>query len=244
MAQANRRVAPARLPSGKDRLTVIIPAAGIGRRMKSRGPKALLSVVHGMSVLEIQIRNIQTVYPTADIIVVSGFECNKIRNMLWETFEARIVCNPNYNTTNVTYGISLGLDVALPGNVIVIHGDLVFNTSAIEELAGKESSLLVDTNDQFDKEEVGIGTRDNYVTGLYHGLDKKWAQMAFFTGKELRMLRAASFNHDLSSQWFLYEVINHIIQKKGRFIAIENKYGSVIEIDKIEDLKKAKSVLN
>lgn len=243
MAKASRHVAPAKRPLiTEDRLTVIIPAAGVGKRMKSKGPKALLPIVHGMPILEIQIRSIQTAYPKAEIIVVTGFECNKIRNFLWSTYEARMVYNANYMTTNVTHSVALGLDAAFPGNIIVIHGDLVFGPSAVNELAGEASSLLIDHHGDFDSEEVGIGTQGPNVVNLSYGLEQKWGQMGFFTGKELKLLRQTCFNYELSNQWFLYEAINHIIGRKGKFLAVQPK-GKVIEIDKTEDIKRAKTVL-
>ena len=44
-------------------LSVIIPAAGMGRRMKSYGPKGLISL-NGPSVLERQLKIVWKIYPT------------------------------------------------------------------------------------------------------------------------------------------------------------------------------------
>lgn len=240
MANAKRHIAPSKLPKKDERLTIIIPAAGIGKRMKSRGPKALLPINHGMSILEMQIRTLNRVYPNAEILVVVGFEHHKIRKHVWNQFPVRIIRNSKYQETNVTYSVSLALDAALPGSIMIIHGDLVFDKAAISGLAGKCSSLLID-NDNLEDEEVGILQRDGVVYNLAYGLSQKWVQMAYLTGRELNLFRNTCFNYEMSNQWFLHETINYVIDKGGKFIAYEPKM-KLVEVDKYDDLKKGKRI--
>lgn len=239
--QASRHIAPSRLPKDDGRLSIIIPAAGIGKRMKSRGPKCLLPIHHGMSILEIQIRTIMKVYPHADIIIVGGFECQKIRNTLWGNFPVRIVCNHNYETTNVTHSVSIGLDAMLPGPLLIIHGDLVFNTQAIKDLAGKQSALLV-AGIQLEPHEVGIGQQDGLVTTLSYALPAKWGQMAYLQDKELDIFMKAAWNYRISSQWFLHEALNYVMDKGGKFLAHQPAHAKIVEIDHYSDLTKAKLI--
>jgi len=241
MAQAHRHIAPARRPQEDGRLNVIIPAAGIGKRMKSRGPKGLLPVHHGMSILEMQVRNVLKVYPHADIIIVGGFECHKIREALWGNFPVRIVYNPDYETTNVTHSVAVGINAMLPGPLLLIHGDLVFNIAAIQGLAGKHSSLLV-AGDQLEPAEVGIGQQDGVITTLSHALTTKWGQMAYLQGKELSLFMKAAWNDRLSNQWFLYEAINHVIENGGKFLAHQPSNARIVEVDRYSDLTKAKLI--
>jgi len=238
---SHRHIAPSRLPIDASRLNVIIPAAGIGKRMKSRGPKGLLPVHHGMSILEVEIRTILKVYPHADIVIVGGFEYQKIRNALWGNFPIRIVHNDQYKTTNVTQSIAVGLEASLPGPLLIIHGDLIFNTNTIKGLAGKQSSLLVVEN-QLDPDEVGIGHHNGIVTTLSYALATKWGQMAYLQNKELDLFRAAVWNYKISNQWFLYEALNHVIDKGGRFVAYQPTHAKIVEIDRYTDLTKAKLV--
>jgi len=239
--QAQRHIAPAKLPNDTQRLSIIIPAAGIGKRMKSKGPKALLSVHNGMSILECQLRTILKVYPSADIVVVGGFEHQKIRQALWGKFPMRLVCNPNYEDTNTVHSIAIGLDATLPGPVMVIHGDLVFNTHTIQGLEGKASSLLVDQFGQLGKEEVGIGQQDGLVTSLSYALSTKWGQMAYLQGKELELFRNMVFSPK-NANLFLYEILNKIMNKHGKFVAHMPKDSKLIDVDHIDDLQKARLV--
>ena len=59
-------------------LTVIIPVAGMGHRMKSYGPKCLLQANQKETIIEKTISNVRKEYPYSDIIVVVGFESEKI----------------------------------------------------------------------------------------------------------------------------------------------------------------------
>lgn len=238
---ARRHIAPSKQVFAADRLTVLIPAAGIGKRMKSRGPKGLFVLHHEMSILELQIRTILKVYPHADIIIIGGFQCEKIRKELWGDFPVRIVCNPDYETTNVMHSIRIGMSAMLPGPLLIIHGDLVFNTHAISGLVDKKSALLV-ANNKMDKTEVGIGHQDGIVTNLSHALPCKWGQMAYMQDKELEIFMALAWNSKKSSQLFLYEVLNHVINHHGSFLAHQPKGSKIVEIDSYSDLTKAKQI--
>ena len=87
-------------PSGYSELSVIIPAAGMGRRMKSYGPKGLISL-NGPSVLERQLKIVWKIYPKADITIVAGFQADLISERIRKKYPVRIVRNVEYETTNV-----------------------------------------------------------------------------------------------------------------------------------------------
>ena len=57
---------------------IIIPSAGIGRRMKSYGCKSLLNINHE-KLIDIQIKNIRQAFPENEIILITGFDRD------WET---------------------------------------------------------------------------------------------------------------------------------------------------------------
>jgi choline kinase len=195
-----------------------------------------------MSLLERQIRTILKVYPHAEIVIIGGFESHKIRNELWGDFPVRIICNHLYAETNVTYSVSLGLDASLPGPTLILHGDLVFNPATITGLAGEDSSLLVDPSNQLSDDEVGIGQQDGVVTTLSYALPSKWGQMAYLRGKELELFKHVIRTHRLSNQWLLYEALNHVMNNGGQFVAFQPSSGVLFEVDRYEDLEKAKKI--
>ena len=117
----------------------------------------------------------------------------------------------------------------------------MFNTQTLQGLAGKQSALLVAGN-QLSTTEVGIGQQDGLVTILSYALASKWGQMAYLCGDELRLFRDTAWNTRLSSQWFLYETINYVIGKGGKFLAHQPSGAKVVEVDRYSDLMKAKLV--
>lgn len=239
--KAHRHIAPAHLPHDDSRLNIIIPAAGIGKRMKSRGPKGLLPLCHGMSILEKQIRTLVKVYPHADIVVVGGFEYPRMRDELWGTFPIRLVYNHDYETTNVVSSVCVGLDACLPGPLLILHGDLVFNAAAVQGLAGEQSALLV-AGKQLEPSEVGIGRQDGVVTTLSYALSDKWGQMAYLNNKELDLFQEIVHGNRMSNQWFLYEALNHVMEKGGKFLAFEPHGIKITEVDRYKDIQKAKKI--
>jgi len=225
-------------------LTVIIAAASIGKRMKSYGPKALFEI-HEEYLLEKQLHTIWSVFPNVEIIVVVGFAGNKIRNkLLKKKYPIRFVLNPLYQTTNVMFSLSLGLYPIITGGVLMMHGDLMFNTESIYGITAKGSRVLVDVSDQFDKDEVGIiyDHETNIVTNFAYGLPIKWGQMAYLEEKELRAFERIAHNHELSQTWFFYEGLNRIVELKGKLHTHVPVGMRIVEIDSVKDLEKARSL--
>jgi choline kinase len=114
----------------KDNLSIIIPAAGVGKRMRSYGPKSLIPLNHEETVISRQINLLKKLFlHHSEIIVVVGFESEKIiRNLpKW----VKVIENENYATTNVARSIGMALRIASNNNVLIVYGDLVFNIHAL-----------------------------------------------------------------------------------------------------------------
>ena len=62
-------------------MSVIIPAAGMGRRMKTYGPKCMIPI-NGVPIIERQIKQLNKVYPNCDIIIVVGFGSSVISDTI------------------------------------------------------------------------------------------------------------------------------------------------------------------
>ena len=121
----------------RDQLTVIIPAAGVGRRMKSYGPKPLIKI-RDSTIIKNQVSLLQTYIPDINIVLVCGFKAERLMN---ETPDYILkIENENYKQTNVVRSIGMGLRVAANSSrVMVVYGDLVFNSEAIKHVLLEES---------------------------------------------------------------------------------------------------------
>jgi len=211
--------------------------------MKSKGAKSLLTI-NNTTLLDNQLKTIWKMYPGAEIIVVIGFQANKIRSMFRGTYPVRFVFNPNYETSNVMYSIALALEVSLSKSILILHDDLLFNNNAIADMVGTTSKILVlPENHLVDEQEVGVAIHNNIVTNLSYGLHRNWGQMAYITGKELVTFEKIAFNHELSANWFLYEGLNKVINSNGSFVAHSPTGIHWLEIDSVEDLEMVKGMI-
>ena len=96
----------------------------------------------------------------------------------------------------------------------------------------------VDSTGMMKKNEVGLVEVDGKLSVLSYGLEKKWCQIAFFTGKELSLLRNIFNKFDETDKKMLsFELINKIISDGGSFKCIEPKHMKILEIDTIKDAK-------
>mgnify|MGYP003112901988 FL=1 len=221
-------------------LSVIIPAAGMGRRMKSYGPKGLITL-NGPSVLERQIKIVWKIYPEADITIVAGFQADLISERIRKKYPVRIVRNTEYETTNVARSLFLGLEASLNKHALIIYGDLVFNSAALKGLVGKQSKVVVDLEKDIRDEEVGVLFNEETVTNFSYAIDQKWCQIAYLARHEMNLFEDISSRKE-HDRWFGYEILNEVIEQGGSFLPVEQSGMRIAEIDTPRDLRQALEV--
>lgn len=224
----------------KDKVSIVIPAAGMGRRMKSYGPKPLIKIGNS-TIIKNQINLLKTYIPNATIVLVCGFKAEVLMN---ETPDHILkVENEQYEKTNVVRSIGMGLRVIQNSSkVLVIYGDLVFNSETVKNILFKESSIVI-ANRGMGNDEVGcIVDKKEYLTNMMYDLPNKWGQISVFTNKELKLLKQLSWNEKNSTK-FGFEIINQIIERGGKFKCIQNKNIKIVDIDNSKDIQRAKEIL-
>ena len=118
-------------------MKAIILNSGIGKRMKpftDKNPKCFAKV-NGETLLERQIRILMD-YGIKDFIITTGAFESKIKNFMKKTFpktKTIYVKNPLYESTNYIYSIFLAKD-AINGDVILLHGDMIFEKKLFGKL--------------------------------------------------------------------------------------------------------------
>ena len=217
----------------KKPLSVIIPAAGMGHRMKSYGPKCLLPANNKDTILQKIVKNIQREYPYSDIVVVTGFESEKVIKSL--PHNIRIVENNDYETTNTVESIRVGINACATDNVLIVYGDLVFNVYSIRNITSNGSCAIIDSKSQFKNEVVGVTVVDDKVTRFAYGLQKKWSQIAFFENEEFKMLKDLC-SDKRKNKLYPFELFNFMIGKGCTIKSIEPKGMIIKEIDSLKDL--------
>ncbi len=238
--RASRHIAPAKKPKTK-RLNVIILAGGIPRKLKTKGPKSLYKIYQNMSLLEVQYRSLPKFeeYDVREVLVVTGFEHEKIRRKLRGLFDIKFIFNPIYDQTNMCYSIGLALESCCFGDILIIYGDILFSKSLLTNIhKDKVSKILIDENDIISNHKIGVGIEDGKVTNMAYSLSTKFGGIVFFTQKEAGMLEKIIFNHEKSKCWFLHEAIMDIIDNGGEFYPLKSGKDQLLEIENKRSLKE------
>jgi len=239
MSLATRNVTPI-FPNLSKGLSIIIPAAGEGTRMKAYGIKSLIPLNTTTNIIEHQLKTIFKVFnrKTTEVILVTGFQSLKLMNNTPD--DLLKVENERYLETNVIRSLGMGLRVAKHSAVLVIYGDLVFNIHALTTDLQK-STLMIDKN-TMGENEVGCTIDNERIENVLYNLPNKWAQIGYFVGKELALLKQFCW-HPSNERKFGFEAINHIIEKKGKFLAKQPNQIKVNDVDSPKDLEVAQAIL-
>jgi hypothetical protein len=118
-----------------------------------------------------------------------------------------------------------------------IHGDIVFN-EAMLKVPYDKSFIIVDSKGMIKENEVGVTKIDTKMSIMSYGLSLKWGQVAFFTGKEYKLLCNIMNKFEPKDKKKLsFEIMNDVVNLGGSFECYEPKEMSLVEIDRIKDIK-------
>ncbi len=211
----------------------------MGRRMKSYGPKPLISLRNNTTIFKNQLKIIDKLFDSYRIIIVSGFEADRLMSEIPSGIVS--VENEYFSTTNVVRSIGIGLRATVGSHVIVCYGDLVFNREMMNNNFD-ESCLLIDGSEMMCTEEVGCIVQDGYVRNVSYDLPTKWGQIFYATGNELALLKDVCWDRKNNNK-FGFEAINQIIDRGGLFKAIKPRRGKVVDVDRSSDIELAKTII-
>jgi choline kinase len=226
---------------------IIIPCAGVGRRMKSYGPKALIDL-GGMTVLERQLYIAQEAYPKSEIFVICGFEKDKVekhvkdwrKNRAIGSKDISVVYNDKYEQYGISYGISLAYQISCNKNCIIMYGDLVFNKEAFN-FDFFRSGVVIDNFKQFKQQEVGVNIVNGLTTRFSYSFATKWAQIAYLSSYEAgQFCRLAREGSNLKKM--PHELFNIMIDSGSKMARYENSKMVIAEIDSSKDIELAKEI--
>jgi choline kinase len=229
--------------------SIIIPAAGMGKRMKSFGPKSLINIGSSTSnVLSRQITILQQNYPKSDIVIVTGFEDEKVNKFLndWKgkvvSSRIKVVKNNNFQNNNVAKSVCLATEYCDANNYLIVYGDLVFNEATIRKFNPQKSSVLVSENDDFDKEEIGVSLDERReINHFFYDSKIKWSQIAYLKNIEMEgFLNIMDKPH--REKWFCFEVFNKMLEQGYTLKPFFNHEARVVELDNSKDVHRAREL--
>ena len=174
-------------------MRALILNSGLGTRLEELTAdkcKCLVEIEDGVTILDMQIRSLFAC-GIRDICVTTGAFADKLENYLAEKYpqgQFTFVNNPVYDKTNYIYSIYLAKEY-LYQDILLIHGDLVFDISVLQDLIEAESSVLViDSTKQLPEKDfkatvdggriskvgVNIFSEAFYTQPMYKLLKKDW----------------------------------------------------------------------
>ncbi len=103
-------------PSYRDKYSIIIPAAGMGRRMKIYGPKSLININKKHTILSKQLMSVNSCFKKYEIILVGGFQHDKLPHYP----NMKLLYNPEYEKTNVLHSIQIGLQKTKSNKYLIL----------------------------------------------------------------------------------------------------------------------------
>jgi choline kinase len=224
---------PRRKARDKRGITVAILSAGTGSRIKSYEPRSLLKIGNDLLV-EHQISTIKDCFDSPEIINVVGCHANKVIKKT--KGKTRIVENQLHDSSNSSESLRLAFNNTMNENILFMHGDLYFNKHTLDVDYDK-SFVILDTKNQIKETEVGVTVTDDKLSIMSYGLSIKWAQIAYFTGKEYKILKAIFQKYENQDKKKLsFEIINMVLAAGGHFVCHEPEKMSITEIDRIKDI--------
>ncbi len=224
----------------KENFSIIIPTAGVGRRMKSYGPKSLIKLENHRTILSNQLKIVRDTFENYEVILVVGFEADKIMNYADKSIIK--VENENYNETNTLRSIGMGLRAVSTSNVIVIYGDLVFNKETIKNLPTQKSGLLINDSGYMDSNEVGCMITNKRIEHVLPDLPNTWSQIMVLRDNELDIVKKIAWNRN-NKHLLGFEGINMAIEQSGKFAPLYSIDMKCVDIDSAKDLTSAKEIL-
>lgn len=218
----------------KESIAVAILAAGSGKKIKSYEPRSLIKINNDF-LLGHQIKTLNSHFDHPEIITVVGCHANRIIKRFKGT--TRFVENQMFDQTNSSESLRLAFNNATSKRLMFVHGDVLFNADTIN-LDYSQSFVVKDSNCQLKDTEVGLTDIGNRLSIMSYGLKEKWAQVAYFTGKEYELLKNI-FNkfEDKDKKKLSFEIINEVVSMGGRFACLAPKKMNILEIDRIKDVK-------
>ena len=223
----------------KTLIHVIIPSAGIGRRMKSYGCKSLLNIKN-KKLIDIQIDYINQSLPNNEIILITGFDSERLMNHSPDNIIK--IENEKYYENNVIRSISMGLRAIKDNDhVLILFGDVLLNKATLDLIDYNESSIII--SDHMSDNEVGcnINAKGNLEYMMFD-LPNKWGHIIYLTSKELTLFKKIVWSK-YKDKKFCFEVINEILNHNGKFKCIVNNDIKVMDIDTSKDLQKAQEFI-
>ncbi len=234
-------------------MQAVILAAGMATRLKpltDETPKCLL-ILNDKPILHKMIENLKEIN-ISDIIIVTGFEKEKIEEYLSNHFKdlkITYVFNKDYETTNNAYSLLLA-ESQIKSEFVLLDSDIVFHPNLVKMLLDfpHRPVLAVDRHACGEEEMKVVVGKNLQISDISKDIDvgKAWgesvgieifseqsAEILFKTLKK-RVIQEKNINE------FYEASFDEMIKEGNPFYGLDTSKYPAMEIDFSEDLQAAR----
>ncbi len=234
-------------------MKALILNSGLGHRMgvlTQQHPKCMTEIIYESTILSRQLRQLVS-FGIKEVVITTGYYdqvlidyCNELRLPLSYSF----VKNPLYDSTNYIYSIYCAQKQLEGDDILLMHGDLVFENMVLEAVLDSPVSCMavsstqplpqkdfkaVVLNEKIEK--VGVEYFDNamYAQPLYKLLKNDW---------QVWMRNIGNYCDLGNTQCYAENAFNEVSDRCDIY-PVDIKDMLCAEIDTVEDLEKVSKKL-
>lgn len=226
----SRFTSPAKKIINPQNITVIILAAGLCKKYKSKS----LFNVYGKPLLLHQIDTIRERFGDVEIICVLGHEFKTLYKLIPK--RVRVIENENYRYTTSAKSAVIGLRSTISESAILIHGDMLFSKNIFHDNVYETYVLKILNNSN--QQKIFILEENDCLKGMSYGIMdcNQWGQIVLLKGDDIKNF-INTYDKLENINPHMYEVINKMIDCGSRFLSVPVSHKNLREINSSRDLE-------
>lgn len=151
-------------------MKALILNSGLGSRMTGLDTcKCLMEISSGATILDAQIQSLDFCGIT-EIYITTGAYSDVLESYAREKYpnkEISFVHNPLYAQTNYIYSIQLTRDILYDNDIVLLHGDLIFEQSVLQDVIAFDGSCMItDAAQPLPKKDFKAVVHENKVVSV------------------------------------------------------------------------------
>ena len=219
---------------------IIIIGAKPIKGMRSVGAISNVPICGKRSVLDLQLQNLNKKFTCDNIVYVSGYMGDSIQEVN-RKHSISYINNTNYDTKNNAHSLRLTLPHLYKHDcTLILFSKILFNYHIFDNLNRKQTSAIFIDNNPKNLYKIGcnINTKSGTINNLFYGLNNRLCGIYFLRGKEHELLLKMLEDQHNIDNFFIFEIINAIIESGGSFCPSLVEHKLVNQIDSNHALKK------
>jgi alcohol dehydrogenase class IV/choline kinase len=222
--------------------------SGVGSRLKGLATcKCLVELATGTTILDAQIQSLLNCGIT-DIYITTGPYADRLEGHVRKNHpdgRFTFINNPLYNQTNYIYSLLLARDYLNDDDLVLMHGDLVFEQNVLLDIvATRKSCVVIDSTQPLPEKDFKAVIRNNRIAniGVEFFTDSCYAQPLYKLKEadwSIWMGAIEDFCQRGKTQVYAENALNSVSHLMGLF-PLDISGRTCFEVDNEDDLSNAR----